>query len=182
VAQRVDMLAVAARLGADLGFWQPDGDSRSHSRPVTGPDEYTPVVNDNLFTNVMPQLNLRAAVEAVRELQVSDPQGLARAGARLQLDEDEVEKWERAADGMFIPYDEQADVHPQDAHFLEREIWNLDETPDEKRPLLLHYHPLVIYRFQVLKQADVVLALYLAGDQFTRQEKRADFDYYDPIT
>ncbi len=47
---------------------------------------------------------------------------------------------------------------------------------------MLHYHPLVIYRFQVLKQADVVLALFLQGDRFTREEKRADFEYYDPIT
>ncbi|WP_134774756.1 glycoside hydrolase family 65 protein [Ornithinimicrobium flavum] len=180
--QGVDILVETARLWVDLGFWQTNGDTRFHIHSVTGPDEYTTVVNDNLFTNVMAQLNLRAAVEAVRELQVSDPRGLARAGARLRLGEHEVEAWERAADGMFIPYDEQTGVHPQDAHFLEREIWNLDETPDEKRPLLLHYHPLVIYRFQVLKQADVVLALYLAGDQFTQPEKRADFDYYDPIT
>ena len=180
--QGVDILVETARLWADLGFWQANGDTRFHIHSVTGPDEYTTVVNDNLFTNVMAQLNLRAAVEAVRELQVSDPRGLARASARLNLGEHEVETWERAADAMCIPYDEPTGVHPQDAHFLEREIWNLDETPDEKRPLLLHYHPLVIYRFQVLKQADVVLALYLAGDQFTRREKKADFDYYDPIT
>ncbi|MBC7291674.1 MAG: glycoside hydrolase family 65 protein, partial [Actinotalea sp.] len=64
----------------------------------------------------------------------------------------------------------------------EREVWDLQGTPADKRPLLLHYHPLVIYRFQVLKQADVVLALFLQGDHFTLEEKRADFEYYDPIT
>ncbi len=73
-------------------------------------------------------------------------------------------------------------MHPQDQHFLEREVWDLAATPPDKRPLLLHYHPLVIYRFQVLKQADVVLALFLQGDQFSVEEKRADFEYYDPIT
>ena len=61
-------------------------------------------------------------------------------------------------------------------------MWDLENTPLEKRPLLLHYHPLVIYRFQVLKQADVVLALFLQGEEFTAEQKRADFDYYDPIT
>jgi len=71
---------------------------------------------------------------------------------------------------------------PQDPAFHEREVWDLPNTPPEKRPLLLHYHPLVIYRFQVLKQADVVLALFLQGDQFTPEEKKADFEYYDPIT
>ncbi|QFG68062.1 glycoside hydrolase family 65 protein [Ornithinimicrobium pratense] len=178
----VDILVETARLWADLGFWQPNGDESFHIHAVTGPDEYTTVVNDNLFTNVMAQLNLRAAVEAVRELEMADANGLARAVARLRLGKSEVDDWERAADGMHIPYDDRLGVHPQDSHFLEREVWDLDATPDERRPLLLHYHPLVIYRFQVLKQADVVLALYLAGDQFSAEQKLADFDYYDPIT
>jgi alpha,alpha-trehalose phosphorylase len=61
-------------------------------------------------------------------------------------------------------------------------VWDLSQTPEDLRPLMLNYHPLVIYRFQVLKQADVVLALFLQGDRFTLEEKRADFEYYDPIT
>jgi alpha,alpha-trehalose phosphorylase len=66
--------------------------------------------------------------------------------------------------------------------FLEREIWDLEHTPADQRPLLLHFHPLVIYRYQVLKQADVVLALFLQGNHFTAEEKLADFEYYDPLT
>jgi alpha,alpha-trehalose phosphorylase len=83
---------------------------------------------------------------------------------------------------MHIPFDEGLGIHPQDDFFLDREVWDLSRTPRELRPLLLHYHPLVIYRFQVLKQADVVLALFLQGDRFTAEEKRANFEYYDPIT
>ena len=83
---------------------------------------------------------------------------------------------------MFIPYDETLGIHPQDTSFLERERWDFEHTPPDHYPLLLHYHPLVIYRFQVLKQADVVLAMYLRTERFTREEKRRDFDYYDPIT
>ena len=83
---------------------------------------------------------------------------------------------------MHIPFDEGLEIHPQDDFFLDREVWDLSRTPEELRPLLLHYHPLVIYRFQVLKQADVVLALFLHGDRFTAEEKRKDFEYYDPIT
>ena len=83
---------------------------------------------------------------------------------------------------MSIPYDEVTGINPQDAHFLDREVWDLKNTPPEKRPLLLHYHPLVIYRFQVLKQADVVLAMFLQGDHFTNEQKRNNFEYYDPIT
>ena len=83
---------------------------------------------------------------------------------------------------MHIPFDEGLGIHPQDDFFLDREVWDLSRTPEELRPLMLHYHPLVIYRFQVLKQADVVLALFLQGDRFTAEEKRKDFEYYDPIT
>jgi alpha,alpha-trehalose phosphorylase len=130
----------------------------------------------------MARENLANAVVAVTELRESDPRDYARAVQRLGLGDDEVTEWQRAAEGMFIPYDEELGVHPQDLHFLEREVWDLPETPPEKRPLLLHYHPLVIYRFQVLKQADVVLAMYLAGQAFTPDQKRANFEYYDPIT
>ena len=83
---------------------------------------------------------------------------------------------------MRIPFEQSLGIHPQDEHFLDKELWDLSQTPDEVRPLLLHFHPLVIYRFQVLKQADVVLALFLQGDRFTPEEKRANFEYYDPIT
>jgi alpha,alpha-trehalose phosphorylase len=83
---------------------------------------------------------------------------------------------------MTIPFDASFGVHPQDEAFLTREVWDLANTPEENTPLLLHYHPLVIYRFQVLKQADAILALFLAGDSFTAEGKRADFEYYDPIT
>ena len=83
---------------------------------------------------------------------------------------------------MHIPYSEALGIHPQDAVFLEREVWDLENTPREQRPLLLHFHPLVIYRYQVLKQADVVLALFLQGNHFTDAEKLADFEYYDPLT
>jgi len=78
--------------------------------------------------------------------------------------------------------DEQLGVHPQDDGFLHKPVWDFANTPKEKYPLLLHFHPLVIYRHRVCKQADVVLALLLRGDRFTLEQKRKDFDYYEPLT
>lgn len=182
VREGIDVLVETARMWADLGFRREEDDGEFHIHGVTGPDEYTTVVNDNLFTNVMARFNLQRAADAVRELQRRDGPEYDELVARLELQMSEVEEWERAAAGMSIPFDEHMGVHPQDFHFLEREVWDLENTPLEKRPLLLHYHPLVIYRFQVLKQADVVLALFLQGDLFSDEEKRADFEYYDPIT
>ncbi|GAA3586405.1 glycosyl hydrolase family 65 protein [Klugiella xanthotipulae] len=180
--EAVDIVVETARMWADLGFWRRSGDHSFHIHGVTGPDEYTTVVNDNLFTNVMARFNLEYAVSTVGRLAAARPDEHERMVARLGLSMDEVTEWGRAAAAMFIPLDEHLGMHPQDAHFLEREMWDLENTPDEKRPLLLHFHPLVIYRFQVLKQADVVLALFLHGEEFTPEQKLADFEYYDPIT
>ncbi|WP_372594242.1 glycoside hydrolase family 65 protein, partial [Actinotalea sp.] len=149
----IDILVETARLWADLGFWRGNGSDVFHIHGVTGPDEYTTVVNDNLFTNVMARFNLWRAAEAVHELEAAWPKEHAQMVSRLGLRAAEVEEWGRAADAMAIPYDAALGIHPQDSQFLEREVWDLPRTPPEMRPLLLHYHPLVIYRFQVLKQA-----------------------------
>ncbi len=178
----IDILVETARMWADLGFWRSNGEPTFHIHGVTGPDEYTTVVNNNLFTNVMARFNLEQAVGAVEWIRDEHPEVYVRVAARLGLNPDEVEEWRACAAGMTIPYDEGLAIHPQDDFFLDREVWDLSRTPAELRPLLLHYHPLVIYRFQVLKQADVVLALFLQGDRFSIDEKRADFEYYDPIT
>jgi len=180
----VQVLVETARMWADLGFWRrhEDGGASFHINGVTGPDEYTTVVNNNMFTNVMARFNLRRAAQAVRELRAADELAYAALRTELELDELELEQWETCADGMHVAKDESLGIHLQEDRFLEREIWDLSNTPDEAFPLLLNFHPLVIYRFQVLKQADVVLALFLRGSEFTAEEKRADFEYYDPIT
>jgi len=178
----IDVLVETARLWEDLGFWRSNADDVFHIHGVTGPDEYTTVVNDNLYTNVMARANLEAAARAVDELQVHRPDEHRRLVERLGVTPAEVASWRRAAAHMHIPFDDKLGVHPQDAAFLEKELWDLEHTPENRRPLLLHYHPLVIYRFQVLKQADVVLALFLQGHRFSTEQKLADFEYYDPLT
>ncbi|GAA1638559.1 glycoside hydrolase family 65 protein [Microbacterium flavum] len=181
----VDIAVETARLWATLGFWRFNeaGDPEVfHIHGVTGPDEYTTVVNDNLFTNVMARYNLRFAARVVTEMAAQAPEEYALMVDRLGLGVDEAAGWDAAAEAMHIPYSEGLGIHPQDAVFLEREVWDLESTPPDQRPLLLHFHPLVIYRYQVLKQADVVLALFLQGNHFTDEEKLADFEYYDPLT
>ncbi len=130
----------------------------------------------------MARFNLRFAARVVREMAETDPAAYRRMADRLEFDPIESDGWERAAEAMHIPYSTALGIHPQDEVFLEREVWDLEHTPADKRPLLLHFHPLVIYRYQVLKQADVVLALFLQGNHFTPAEKLADFEYYDPLT
>ena len=113
--EAIDILVQTARMWADLGFWSSNGDSFFHIHGVTGPDEYTTVVNNNLFTNVMARYNLRRAAAWVEYLQQSVPEAYDRMVARLNLDPDEVEEWLRAGRGMCIPFDDDLGIHPQDS-------------------------------------------------------------------
>jgi alpha,alpha-trehalose phosphorylase len=182
VRDGVDLLVESARMWAELGFWRSNGIQTFHIHGVTGPDEYTTVVNNNLFTNVMARYNLEKAALVVERIRDRYPEDFDKLTHRLGIKKHEVPEWRRCAEGMHIPFDEGLGIHPQDDFFLDREVWDLSRTPPELRPLMLHYHPLVIYRFQVLKQADVVLAMFLHGDRFTEEQKKANFEYYDPIT
>ncbi|PLX73416.1 MAG: family 65 glycosyl hydrolase [Desulfuromonas sp.] len=177
-----EMLVETARLWEDLGFYSPRRDGKFCIHGVTGPDEYTTVVNNNTYTNLMAQGNLRFAASTVREMQQSYPDQYATLLHRTGLQDDEVAAWQKAADQMYIPFDTTLGINPQDEDFLDLEVWDIKNTPRERFPLLLNYHPLVIYRHQVIKQADVVLAMLLLGDQFSPQQKKHNFDYYDPLT
>jgi len=175
-----EILVETARLWEDLGFFGTDG--KFHIHGVTGPDEYTTVVNDNTYTNLMARLNLSFAADTVRRLRGERPADYTALAHEVGLRAGEVESWERAAAAMHVPFDSERGIHPQDDTFLDREIWDLGSTPREKFPLLLHYHPLVVYRYQVLKQADIVLAMFLLGNEFSQEQKRRNFEYYDPLT
>jgi alpha,alpha-trehalose phosphorylase len=175
-----EILVETARLWESLGFYADDGEFHIHG--VTGPDEYTALVNDNAYTNLMARANLAYAARSLRDHAVDEPEAYAALAADLGLRPEELERWERAASAMHVPYDERRGIHPQDANFLDRKVWDLEHTPPDQFPLLLHHHPLVIYRHQVIKQADVVLAMLLLGDEFSAVEKRANFDYYDALT
>jgi alpha,alpha-trehalose phosphorylase len=177
-----EILIETARLWYDLGFFSERKGGRFCINGVTGPDEYTAVVNNNCFTNLMARENLRYAVLTVRALERSNPEEFRELVGRTGLASDEPAVWENAAERMYLPYDERLRVHPQDDDFLDLQPWDFAGTPEAHYPLLLHYHPLNLYRSQVIKQADTVLAMFLLSDQFTPESKKHNFDYYDPLT
>jgi alpha,alpha-trehalose phosphorylase len=177
-----EMLVETARLWLDLGFFSTAKNGKFCINSVTGPDEYNAVVNNNAYTNLMAQANLRYAFEAVEALRTTDQDAYRALVARTDFEPSEAEAWQRAADAMYVPHDEQRQIIPQDDSFLDREPWDFDNTPPERYPLLLFYHPLNIYRKQVIKQADVVLAMFLLGEAFSLEEKRRNFEFYSPLT
>jgi alpha,alpha-trehalose phosphorylase len=176
----VDLLVETARMWASLGHWGDDGCFHIHQ--VTGPDEYSALVDDNFFTNTMAAFNLTEADRTLARLEAERPGDHAAAVARLALGPDEPAQWRRAGQAMALLWDAAHGVHPQDAAFLSRPPWPVERLGPPSQPLLLRHHPLVIYRYQVLKQADVVLALLLRSNQFSLSQKRADFDFYDRLT
>ncbi|MBV8217434.1 MAG: glycoside hydrolase family 65 protein [Solirubrobacterales bacterium] len=168
----LELLVETARLWRSLGHH--DGAGRFRIDGVTGPDEYSAVADNNVYTNLMAARNLRAAADAIER-----HPDLAK---ELAVDAEEAASWRDAADGMLIPYDESLGVHPQSEGFTEHQVWDFDSTPAENYPLMFHYPYFDLYRSQVVKQADLVLALFYAGDAFTAEEKARDFVYYERLT
>jgi beta-phosphoglucomutase len=177
-----EMLFETARLWADLGDYIPRKGGAFCLNEVTGPDEYTALVNNNLYTNLMAQENLSYAAAVAEDMRAAEPAEFERIARAIELENGEIEEWRRAALSMYVPYDDDLGIHAQDDAFLDRAAWDFAHTPAESYPLLLHYHPLVIYRHQVLKQPDVVLAQVLLGNRFSMADKKRNFDYYDRLT
>ncbi len=168
----LDLLTATARLWRSLGHHDHQGRFRIDG--VTGPDEYSALADNNVYTNLMAQQNLRAAAEAAAR----HPDRARELG----VDEEEMALWRDAAGAMVIPYDDALGVHPQAEGFTEHQVWDFAGTAPESYPLLLHYPYFDLYRKQVVKQADLVLALHLRGDAFTAAEKARDFEYYEHLT
>jgi len=177
-----EMLIETARLWIDLGFYSSQREGKFCINGVTGPDEYNTVVNNNAYTNLMARENLWYAAATLSHLLQHHPERFAELAQETKLDPTEISEWKRAADQMYVPFDPEKGIHLQDDEFLEKKPWDFNSVPPDKYPLLLHFHPLVIYRHQVIKQADIVLAMLLLGNQFSLDQKRRNFDFYDPLT
>ncbi len=168
----LELLVATARLWRSLGHHDSSGGFRIDG--VTGPDEYTAIVDNNVYTNLMAQLNLRVAADTAAKHR--------RAAHALGVNAEEMASWRDAAKAMMIPFDEVLGVHPQSEGFTQHQQWDFENTPPEHYPLLLHVPYFDLYRKQVVKQADLVLAMTLRPDAFTLEQMRRNFAYYEAIT
>jgi beta-phosphoglucomutase len=177
-----ELLFETARLWMGLGFYNPRKGGRFCIPCVTGPDEYSALVDNNAYTNLMAELNLRNAAAAALRLASERPAEYRVLADRIRLQEGERAEWLRAAELMYLPSDPETGILPQDDQFLDRQAWDLEATPRDRFPLLLHYHPLMMYRKRVLKQPDAVLALFLRHERFGLPEKMRNFRFYESLT
>jgi alpha,alpha-trehalose phosphorylase len=168
----LELLVETARLWRSLG--QHDAEGRFRIEGVTGPDEYSAVKDNNVYTNLMAQRNLRCAADLAEKL--------PEAAQALGVTTEESASWRDAAAAMYIPFDDRLGVHPQHDGFTDYARWDFKNTPEDHYPLLLHYPYFQLYRKQVVKQADLVLAMQLRPDAFTAEQKARNFAYYEPLT
>jgi alpha,alpha-trehalose phosphorylase len=167
-----EILVETSRLWLSLGHFDLDGGFCIDG--VTGPDEYSAISDNNIYTNLMVQSNLLVAADAAER----NPD----VAATLDVSEDEVALWRHAAEKIVIPFDEQLGVHSQAESFTHHQPWDFGSTKEDQYPLLLHFPYFDLYRKQVVKQADLVLAMYVRGDIFSAEQKKANFDYYEALT
>ena len=168
----LELLVETARLWRSVGHHDASGGFRIDG--VTGPDEYSSICDNNVYTNVMAARNLRnAATFATHH---------PKHAAALGVDEEEIADWRDAAHAIVIPYDDELGVTQQCEQFTRYRHWDFANTPAEQYPLLLHFPYYLLYSSQVIKQADLVFALYACGDCFSAEQKARDFDYYEAIT
>ena len=163
-----EMLVETARIWLEIGYHDPARGGAFVINRVTGPDEYSAIVDNNLYTNMMAAEHLRYAAIIGVETGSIDP-----AEAALMA---------KAANAMLLPFDAERAVYAQDDAFFAKQPWPFGTTPESDYPLLLHYHPLTIYRYQVAKQADAVLAIALLRDKFDPALRRRMLDTYEAVT
>jgi alpha,alpha-trehalose phosphorylase len=168
----LELLVETARLWRSLGHH--DSAGRFRIDGVTGPDEYSAIADNNVYTNLMAQRNLRAAADAVERF--------PERADELGVDSEETASWRDAAEAVLIPYDAELGIHSQADGFTQHQRFDFEHVGPEQYPLLLHFPYFDLYRKQVIKQADLVLALHLRGDAFTDDEKAGAFDYYEQLT
>ncbi|HWV35115.1 MAG TPA: glycosyl hydrolase family 65 protein [Thermomicrobiales bacterium] len=168
----LEMLVETARLWRSVGHHDAEGLFRIDG--VTGPDEYSALVDNNVFTNLMAARNLRVAADLASE----HPEQ-ARA---LEVDHAEIAAWRKAAESMLIPFDEELGITAQSEGFTRYRRWDFRNTEPEEYPLLLSFPYYLLYSSQVVKQADLVMALFTCGESFDLEQKRRDFSYYESVT
>lgn len=177
-----EILFEISKCMAHRGAFIPTRGNKFCINVVCGPDEYNPIVDNNMYTNVLTQKQLRFSLLVKELLQKDYPEKFEELTEKCGLDENEFLLWKRAADNMYIPYSKELGMYMQDDNFIYKDPIDVDKIPREKLPLLTHLHPLNLWRYQVCKQADIVLLTFICSDYFTLEERKKIFDYYEPKT
>lgn len=177
-----EILIETARFWCEFGEYIDYKGGKFCINGVTGPDEFAVLVNNNCYTNMMARENMKYAVSAAEYLKKNVPEKFEALSKKIELQASEIADWQKAIDNMYIPYEEKLGIYPQDDSFMSKKRWDIENTPFSEFPLLDKHHPIVVYRHQVSKQADFVLAMFLLSQYFSKDEMKRNFDFYETVS
>lgn len=178
----IEILFEMCKCLAHRGSFIENKDNKFCINVICGPDEYNPVVDNNLYTNLLCKHMMEFTLKAKQLLEDKYPSKLQQLKEKCEIDDNEFALWDKVAKNMYLAYSEKLGMYMQDDNFIYKDPIDIDSIPVDKLPLLTHLHPLNLWRYQVCKQADIVLLTFLCSQDFTLEERKKIFDYYEPKT
>ena len=165
-----------------LGAYIPENDNHFCINGVCGPDEYAGTVNNNFYTNMMLRFHFNFAIEVYEMMKQERPDLLQKLKSKIRITEQDIRNWRHASDTMYPCYNERLGIFEQDASFLTKNPVDVSKLPQHVSLLGSETHLLNVWRMQLIKQADVILLLFLLGKDYTPEQKKANYDFYEPKT
>jgi maltose phosphorylase len=177
----IEMLLQICRFLASAGGWSPlYGDFGFYG--VMGPDEFHMMVNHNCYTNVMGKKAFEFTLSVLDEMQREAPEQYRQAVAQTGLNPQEPEQWKKMAEKMRIPKDERTGVYEQHAGYFDLPHVDLQHFPAEQIPIYKNWAYIKIFRHNMVKQPDVLNLMYFFSQDYTLEEKRANYEFYEART
>lgn len=174
----IEMLLQISRMHASRGNWSPTGGFGFYG--VMGPDEFHTFVNNNAYTNVLAQFTFRYTLQVISCMQQESPDRINKLLSELKITGTELESWKEMADKMIIPMDKTTGIYEQhEAYFLLPHL-DIHSIPVTDFPLYDNWTLPRIYRYDMIKQPDVLLFLFFFSQQYDLQTKKANYEYYEP--
>ncbi len=177
----LEVLIGIARFWAQRVNWSEDK-NRYVMLGVTGPNEFENNVNNNWYTNKIAAWCLDYCREAIEYVGANFSIDYARIVKVTDFNLSETEEWKKISDNMYYPFSEKHGVFLQQDGFLDKELIPVSKLPDAERPIVEHWSWDRILRSCYIKQADTLQGLYFFEDEYTNEELKKHYDFYEPLT
>ncbi|QYJ68664.1 glycoside hydrolase family 65 protein [Flavobacterium litorale] len=168
-------------------FWQQRANLSSDKNQymilgVTGPNEYENNINNNFYTNYIAKWCIEYTIAQIAKVKTDYTADYNRIMAKVNLNDAELQQWEKVASNMYFPYSEKHGVYLQQDGFLDKELIPVSELDRSQRPINQKWSWDKILRSPYIKQADVLQGFYFFEDHFTKEQLEKHFDFYEPLT
>lgn len=178
-SQGLEILIEVSRMLASRGDYNNDRSIFGYYG-VMGPDEFQMMVNHNCYTNYMGRFTFLYTLESMSLLAREMPESYRAVVEKTGYQEAEGASWQKMADLMYIPYDEERMLYEQHEGFFNLPHIDIDKIPITDFPLYSHWSYDHIYRNDMIKQPDVLMLMLLFNSSFSQEELKCNYEYYEP--